>query len=212
MMLMPANNSSPTVHYIAGACPGRIGWLVGPSARLKTKLRTWMPFALDNDAYSAWTSGQPWDYSEWVEMLKWAAIAKTAPRWVLVPDVVGDRAATIGSWNKYAPSASDYGWALAFAVQDGMTPADIPPQASVVFVGGTTRWKWTSLPMWTSAFPRIHVGRVNTLDRLVLCERLGCESVDGTGWFRASDDSHKTEAIFHWLTGSSGLQTQLNLT
>ena len=38
--------------------------------------------------------------------------------------------------------------------------------------------------MWANAFPRVHVGRVNTLTKLLSCERLNVESVDGTHWFR----------------------------
>ena len=43
LMVMPSNNSSAIVHYWAGRYDGRIGWLVGPSAMKKTKLRPWMP-------------------------------------------------------------------------------------------------------------------------------------------------------------------------
>ena len=33
----------------------------------------------------------------------------------------------------------------------------------------------------------VHVGRVNSMKRLRVCEDLGVDSVDGTGWFRARD-------------------------
>ena len=55
-----------------------------------------------------------------------------SPRWVLVPDVVADREATLAKWEQYAPVAVRYGWPLAIAVQDGMTPADIPAGAEVI--------------------------------------------------------------------------------
>ena len=105
-------------------------------------------------------------------MLKAVHLSGMAPRWVLVPDVVMDRAATLAKWAEYAPVAARYGgWPLAIAVQDGMTPADIPAEAQVIFVGGSTAWKWRSLPMWAHTGMRVHVGRVNEVERLQICER-----------------------------------------
>ena len=82
---------------------------------------------------------------------------------------------------------------LALAVQDGMTPAEvssITPRPDVIFVGGSTEWKWATVADWAKYFPRVHVGRVNSGEKLDLCRSLKVESVDGTGWFRG-----KTEQI-----------------
>jgi hypothetical protein len=209
MMVMPSNHSSPLVHYAAGKYPGRVGWLVGPSAMPKTKLRKWMPFACDNDAFAAWTSGNPWSESAWVAMLNRLNSSPFSPLWVLVPDVVANREATLAAWDKYAPKASEYGWPLAFALQDGMSPGDVPSGADIVFVGGTTEWKWKSLPMWCDHFPRVHVGRVNELHRLRSCERLGVESVDGTGWFRDGAGGRKEIALESWLKNETNPQLAL---
>lgn len=201
MMLMPSNHSSPPVHYFAGKYPGRMGWLVGPSAKGKTKLRQWMPYALDNDAFSAWTNRTPWNEGKWREMLHWAKWSVCKPLWALVPDVVADKDATKELWRKYAPEVGGLGFSLAFAAQDGMTPDDVPGDADIVFIGGTTEWKWKSLPMWAKHCRRVHVGRVNGIERLWTCEDYGVESVDGTGWFRDSDDSPKIDRIAQWLAG-----------
>jgi hypothetical protein len=201
MMVMPANNSSAIVHYWAGKYPERIGWLVGPSAMAKTKLRPWMPFALDNDAFGAWTSGKPWSEAAWLAMLQAVRLSGLQPRWALVPDVVADREATLANWDKYAPVARSYGWPLAMAVQNGMTPDDIPADCAVVFIGGTTDWKWRTLPEWCQLSRRVHVGRVNGLERLHICERLGVESVDGTGWMRATDGGSQARQLEAWLEG-----------
>jgi len=201
MMLMPANHSSPVVHYLSGRHPGRIGWLIGPSARFKTKLRKWMPFALDNDAFSAWSKSSPLDVNAWRALLLWAKQSGQIPLWALVPDVVADRAATLAQWERYAPEVEAIGWPLAFAVQDGMTPDDVPGNASVVFVGGTSDWKWRTVPTWTRQFKRVHVGRVNELRRLWTCEDHGVESVDGTGWFRDSDQGRRVGSILQWIEG-----------
>lgn len=208
-MIMPANHSSPTVHYFAGKYPGRIGWLVGPSARLKTKLRDWMPYALDNDAFTSFSKGVPWDVTAWRECLKWARSSGKKPLWVLVPDVVSDRVATMERWKEFSPEASAFEWPLAFAVQDGMKPSDVPENANVVFVGGTTEWKWRSLPVWSRNFPRVHVGRVNELRRLWTCEDFGVESVDGTGWFRDSETGRRVSDLKQWLSGDRNETAEL---
>lgn len=93
-------------------------------------------------------------------------------------------------------------WRLAFALQDGMTPADIPDDAVVLFVGGTTKWKWRSLPTWASTGRRVHVGRVNEVERLLICERFGVESVDGTGWMKGTDGGRQAIALAKWMEGT----------
>lgn len=210
-MVMPANHSSPAVHYWAGAYPGKIGWLVGPSAMPKTKLREWMPFALDNDAYGAFTSGQPWNEEAWRSMLKQIWHSRRSPLWALVPDVVADREATLAKWVQFLPVVNAFGFVPAFAVQDGMTPADVPAAAKVIFVGGTTQWKWRTVKQWVSNFPRVHVGRVNSLEKLWFCEEIGVESVDGTGWFRDSEHNGKAKLLEIWMKGEGNPQSELCL-
>jgi hypothetical protein len=200
MMVMPSNNSGAFVHYLAGRFPGRIGWLTGPSGMQKTRLRPWIPFALDNDAFSCWTKGTPWNESLWLSMLDTLKHdSEFSPRWVLVPDVVADRDQTLANWGKYSPVAKQFGWPVAFAVQDGMIVEDVPKDADVIFVGGTTNWKWRTLPMWSSIGKRVHVGRVNEVPKLNLCESLGVESVDGTGWMRGTEEGRQAAALFEWL-------------
>ena len=211
MMLMPANHSSATLHYLTGKYPGRFGWLIGPSAWSKTRLRSWMPYALDNDAFGAWIKKSPWDVTGWRKMLAAAKISGLKPRWAIVPDVVADRAATLANWHQFAPEVAAYGWPLAFAVQDGMTVADVPENADVIFVGGTTEWKWKTVQIWARNFKRVHVGRVNELRRLWTCEDLGVESVDGTGWFRDTEDGRRIKDIVRWLKGERNESPELQL-
>ncbi len=200
---MPANHSSPVVHWMAGAYPGKIGWLVGPSARKKTKLQDWMPFALDNDAFSAFTNGKPWDLGEWLALIAWVKMTSRKPLWSIVPDSVGNKSETIRLWAQHVEVVKRSGWAAAFAVQDGMTCKDVPTDADVVFVGGSTQWKWKTAQMWCAEFPRVHIGRVNSLNRLILCEKFGAESVDGTGWFRDQSDQTKIPSLIRWMSGEA---------
>lgn len=182
MIVMPANNTGIAIGYLAGRYLGRIGHLFSPRAQRGPFTREFgIPYAFDNGRFSA---GEEWSEADWIKMLDWGKLSGQKPLWVLVPDVVGDRIRTLRSWEMYADRVSDYGWPLAFAVQDGMATKDVPISADVVFVGGSTEWKWRTLGMWCGHFQRVHVGRVNTYRRLWQCHDARAESCDGTGWMR----------------------------
>ncbi len=179
---MPANNSGLIIGWLAGKYAGRIGWIMSPNDWKET--HHFMPYALDNGAFPAWDKKQPWDEAAFYKLRDRVKGRTHKPLWIAVPDVVANREATLRSWFLHSPRVAKYGCPLAFVVQDGMTPDDIPPNASVVFVGGTTDWKWQNLLMWTSDFPRVHVGRVNSERMLWMAHEAGAESCDGTGWMR----------------------------
>lgn len=184
---MPSNNSGIQVGYLCGKFPGRLGWLIGPGGWRQPP--SWMPVALDNGAYSAWEHNTRWDESAWLELVA-EAMDVCRPIWAVVPDVVADRDATLASWDKWAPfmQAEFPGLPLAIAVQDGMTPDDVPSEAKTIFIGGSWQWKWRNLTMWTKAFPgRTHVARVNTNRQLWMSDRAGAVSCDGTGWTRGGE-------------------------
>ncbi len=177
MTVMLANNTGIRVGYLAGRYPGKIGHLISPGAeRGPFEFPGWR-YALDNGAFGP----KGFQVEPWLKMLDWARLSGIAPSWVLVPDVVGDREGTLARWREYSTTATRYGWPLAFAVQDGMTEKDVPSSAEVVFVGGTTFWKWRTVASWCKAFHRVHVGRVNTYRRLWTCHDAGAESTDGSG-------------------------------
>jgi hypothetical protein len=198
MIVMPSNNSSMHLGWLAGRYPGRIGWLLSPDG-WRTPHR-WMPYALDNGAFPAWTNNKPWDEAAFVEMLNTASVS-AVPRWVVVPDVVTNREATIERWHEWAPRLRAFGWPLAFAVQDGMTQSDVPADADVIFVGGTTEWKWATIWTWCKRNARVHVGRVNGYRGLWHCHDAGAESCDGTGWFRG--DQEQLAGLERYLEESS---------
>jgi hypothetical protein len=182
MIVMPANNNAMRVGHLAGKYPGRIGHLYSPGG-----LRgpyDFMPFALDNGRYPAWDKGIEWNEEAFLGMLERVQESRLAPRWVLVPDRVGDRDGTLREWDAWCHRLEQFSWPLAFAAQDGMSIDDVPQEAAVVFVGGTTKWKRSTLWQWCQDFPRVHVGRINTGLWLWECHRAGAESCDGTGWLR----------------------------
>jgi hypothetical protein len=200
VIVMPANNSAALIHFLAGKYPGLLGHLYSPGGQFGPY--TWLSYGLDNGAYGAFTTGRPWDVGAWHDLLAWAKESGQPPRWTLVPDVVGDRAATLRMWDQHAATAAAFGWPLAFAAQDGMEPADVPAEAQVVFVGGSTEWKWSTLSTWCAAFPRVHVGRVNTYRWVRVAEDAGAESCDGTGWMRGRKE--QLRGLLQWLSEASG--------
>ena len=96
---------------------------------------------------------------------------------------------------------------MLFAVQDGMTPADVLPwveQGAGIFIGGGTEWKLESAPQWVQiahSHGRIcHMGRVNTIGRIRYCKRIGIDSVDGTRATRWGDDLPRLDREFRQLS------------
>jgi hypothetical protein len=168
--------------WLCGRYPGLIGNLWGPGRSVT--VWPFAPYALDNGAYVAYAHQVEWDSAQWLKLLASVQRAPHPPLWAVVPDVVGNRERTLESWQRYYPIVRDAGLTPAFAVQDGMEAADIPSEAEVIFVGGTTQWKWSTMEQWCQQFPRVHVGRVNGYQKLLRCYRAGAESTDGTGWFR----------------------------
>lgn len=207
MMVLCSNDSSIAFHAMAR--DGKLGWLMGPASWKRP--RRSLPYALDNDAFGAWKNGTPWDEKAWLAMLEKAKNSQIEPLWALVPDVVANREATLENWTKYVGIVKSHGFTPAFAAQDGMTIEDVPEDAVVVFIGGTTQWKWRTLPMWVRSFPRVHLGRCGTsrwkLERL---ESLGVESCDGSGWFRATANGREARQLRAYLAHDKHQQEEFS--
>lgn len=196
MIVMPSNNSGKDAWKLFRDFPGRLAHLQSADSMRDPKFgHRW---ALDNGVFGAFSSGRAWDEAPLFAWLD--KHADKSPEWVVVPDSVGDRDKTLKMWDEYAPRLTNYSVPLAMAVQDGMTPDDVPTEADVIFVGGSTSWKWRSLRTWTENFPRVHVGRVNTYRLLWMAHEAGAESCDGTGWFRG--DQAQLNGLRRYLTES----------
>lgn len=186
--------------------PGRIGMMLGPG-------QSWtdprgIPYAYDNGRFPIWNRGGAWDELLWLDSLRKSVANTIRPLWIVVPDVVANREATIKEWNERAPELEQFGPPLAIAVQDGMTPTDIHSldiQPTVIFVGGSTTWKWRNLQRWCDEFPRVHIGRVNTYGLLWKADRAGAESSDGTGWWH---DKQQAQLIKYLERSRDGLGEQ----
>ncbi len=204
MIVMPACSSGWIWHCLARET-GRIGHLYSPGAQRGPW--PWMPYALDNGAFSCWNpqdntfDQDKWEKNEhaWHSMIMWTQAVQQKPLWAIVPDVPGNAAETFSRWPRFSQEVVDAGIPLALAVQDGMTPAsvrDLDTQPDIIAVGGSTEWKWNSVEMWANEFPRVHLLRCNAPTKLDWLESLGVESCDGTGWNRG--DRKQTQGLEEW--------------
>lgn len=209
MILMPANSSGSFWHILARET-GRLGHLYSPMAQRGPW--PWFPYALDNGAFSCWDEKTntfdraKWDRNEdkWRQLIFWATAAKIRPRWAIVPDVPGNAGETFARWDLFSAEVIDAGLTPALAVQDGMTPADVlslKQKPSVICVGGTKEWKWKTIAGWAMAFPRVHLLKCNSPEKLYYLESIGVESCDGTGWNRG--DRNQTEGAEVWARSKS---------
>lgn len=201
MRVLIANNSGREARRLAAVFPDRVGHIYGPGGWRGPFAE--FPYALDNGAWPAFVKDQPFDESAYRSLVALAASATIAPLWAAVPDVVCDKDATVASWYRWAPELRACGWPLAFVVQNGMERQDVPASADLVFVGGSTEWKWETVGYWCERFPRVHVGRVNTERLLWQAHRAGAESCDGSGWFRG--DRTQLDGLWYYLADSTDM-------
>lgn len=121
---------------------------------------------------------------------------------VVCPDVIGDAPATMMRWKEYAPRIRAMGYKVAFAAQDGQENLPLPDDYDALFIGGSTPFKYSdgvkrmvaeakAQGEWT------HMGRVNSLKRILYCRQLGIDSVDGTHLIYEPDKA--IERLKYWM-------------
>ncbi len=120
------------------------------------------------------------------------------PLFVTVPDIVAGGLRSLECsvyWAKYLLAGP-----LALVVQDGISPADVTPHIdlfSVLFVGGSVRWKWKEAEAWRAFAHRhgkhLHIGQVGTAKALHRARAIGADSVDSVSFIRNKSWHHLDE-------------------
>ena len=108
--------------------------------------------------------------------------------WVACPDKLGDARATLELFSEWGPELRAAGVPVAFVGQDGQEDLPVPwDLLDALFVGGSTAWKLSEAAADLMREAKrvgkwVHMGRVNSRRRLEAAYRVGCDSVDGTGF------------------------------
>lgn len=152
-----------------------------------THLEEGMPWVLDNGAFTGRFTEKAWHRS-----LKVLQPFKDTCILCTIPDVVGDRSATLARFEEYLPAVREYGYPAAIVTQDGMTVIDIPwKRIDAIFIGGTNEHKFSDdvqmIITTAQAFGIwVHVGRVNSAKRMHIFWT--ADSWDGTTISYAPDE------------------------
>lgn len=118
-------------------------------------------------------------------------------KYVVMPDVVRDASATMLMFQAWLGTYQRYGYPVALAIQNGIEHCQIPWDAiACIFIGGNDEFKYSDVVrgIVTDAKKRgkwVHNGRVNTPERILYSNEIGCDSFDGTHFTRASVDVAK---------------------
>jgi hypothetical protein len=137
-----------------------------------------------------------------------AWLAERAPyapqcRFVVAPDVVADAAATLALSAPMLPRIRALGFPVALVAQDGLEDLTVPWDAfDVLFIGGSTEWKLGPAARRLTAEAKlhgkwVHMGRVNSRQRLLYADAIGCDSVDGT--YLAFGPDRNLPTLLSWL-------------
>ena len=142
------------------------------------------PFALDNGAWSAFTQGRPFDERSFARALR---MMGPGADWTVIPDIVAGGPASLDLSLRWMRRVLDETPRALIAVQNGLECRDVRPFLGSrvgIFVGGDTQWKLSTLPGWAALGREVgcwvHVGRVNTRQRILACTAAGAHSFDGT--------------------------------
>jgi hypothetical protein len=159
-----------------------LGQIVTPAAGNAVMGGASAPWCADNAVFADKYPGDM-EYLSWLAQRLWAA---QWCRFAVAPDVVGDAVATLARSAPMLGVIRTWGFPVALALQDGVENLAIPwSEFDVAFIGGSTEWKIGEAARELSAETKargkwLHMGRVNTLERLRIAASFGCDSVDGT--------------------------------
>jgi hypothetical protein len=187
LLLVTTSHPSLSEHRgIGGGLHPNLGRLIQPrhTSSIESTALDGIPWAADNDCF------QGLDTPAFCRMLDRIA-GLPGCRFVTVPDVVGDAAATLHQFDKWYDRVRRTGLPLALVAQDGLTIDETPwHDIAALFIGGTDTFKLgeDAAVLARAAKERgkwVHWGRVNSRRRMELVTDTGAaDSCDGSQWAR----------------------------
>ena len=150
----------------------------------------WPFFAVDNGCFAAFNRGEEWDPSPFLRILARLKAEGRRPDFIVIPDkpLAEDSLEFSKAWlpilSKMYPD-----FPLYIAVQDGTAREDlvcIMDDINGIFVGGSIGWKMETMGVWARFAHdqglQCHIGRIGPVQRMLLAEMAGADSIDSTTW------------------------------
>lgn len=212
-----------TIQYLTGAHnegvaaiahEKNVGLLVQPGNRYDLQVHRYPSWAGDNGAFTKAKGG--FSAEKFRTMLRRPALlaARSTCQFIVAPDklvvlpcgtVVGDARGTLEQFSAWAREIRDLGYPVALVAQNGLedmldeVPWDL---VDVLFIGGSTEWKTSAaaekcVDRARSMYKRTHMGRVNSLRRMMRAQDMGCDTVDGT--FLAFGPTKNLPRLLKWI-------------
>lgn len=181
-----------------------IGQLITPATGYSDR---GVRYAIDNGAFSGF------DRARFLALLERQKESRDRCIFVAVPDVVGSARRTLEVFEHWRDQLSN--WPLCLVAQDGIEDLSIPWESiKAVFIGGSTSFKLSDEAVQVIRAAQaigkwVHVGRVNTPDRVAKFADLGVDSIDGTGisrfsWMRRALNGDRNADQLTFDTGAEG--------
>lgn len=160
---------------------------------------------MDNDAFSGFDERR---FMDSLDMMR----GVPGCRFVSAPDVVGDAVMTLAQFYQWELIIRYHGFPVAFVAQDHIEHLPVPwSLIDALFVGGSTAWKLGpgAARMIAEARARdkwVHIGRVNSYQRIRYAGALGADSIDGTHFsIEPRKIREKLPAVAHRQLGLPGV-------
>ncbi|MEK5449514.1 hypothetical protein [Paenibacillus sp. FSL R7-0331] len=185
-MLLLVSGATTTVRKYA-ASPN-LGCLLTPRSGNSLESMTGLPWAADNDCFGGFDGPAETRFRAMLSRIK-----EASPLFVSAPDKVADAAQTMAMFDTWEPIIHAHGLPVALVLQDGQEDLCMPwGRCEAVFIGGSTEYKLSDKVRWLVREAKwrgkwVHMGRVNSLERLRYARDIRCDSVDGTGYSRFPD-------------------------
>jgi hypothetical protein len=177
---------------------GLLGQIATPAAGNKVVAgREW---CADNSVFADKYPGDE-AFLTWLDRLQ---PFRASCRFVVAPDVVGDAVATLARSAPMLSLIRRAGYRVALAAQNGLEDMSVPWDSfDCLFIGGDTAWKLgphaRALTVQAHHYGKwVHMGRVNSWERLRIARQFGCDSVDGT--YLAFGPDKNLPKLLRWLT------------
>lgn len=181
---------------------GLLGQIVTPAAG--NRLEAGRDWIADNAVFAGRYPGDG-------PFLAWLAARQhlaAACRFVVAPDVVCDAAATLARSAPMLPRIRALGFPVALVAQNGLEDMEVPwGSFDALFIGGDDTWKLGPAAAALAAEARrrgkwVHMGRVNSQERLRYARHIGCDSVDGT--YLAFGPDKNLPRLLGWMAEVNG--------